>query len=450
MDSGPTRQSSVTRRALLALALSTAGVAAAACGAGGSTTGTAPKPALQPTTLDWWNEIDMDQQIEDAIKADWSQKFPQISLQPTKVPYGDYTKKILTVVVSGSAPDVTYTHQDWAATFAQKKVVVPLDDLIKKDPSVKLQEYYPAAIDFQKWGGKLYGLTWIMEGSTLFYNKNLIEKAGLEDPHDLDKRGQWTLERFQDHLTRLARLTTNDQRMWGWTQSITGKMSSYMDSLWAFGGEAFAPDGVKLTLHTPNSVEAITWLVSNYQQRITTAGDPDSRGVTVDTGRIGFVRANRLHFTLNDGGRWGNVFFPVGRTGKRAHRAGCSGHGITTQTKKEAQSWELVKYLSQQGNRFATAKSFAVPLWPAVAESKEFAASVRPFEDPATFAQLGKFIKVMIPPPGLAADSGIDGWQGYTAVAAQMNRVLAGQATVKDAMEQAAKECEQIVAEAMR
>jgi ABC-type glycerol-3-phosphate transport system substrate-binding protein len=289
-----------------------------------------------------------------------------------------------------------------------------------------------------------------MEGSTLFYNKNLIEQAGLEDPHDLDQRGQWTLARFQDHLTRLARLTVNQQRVWGWTASITAKLSNYMDSVWAFGGEAFGPDGVKLTLHTPNSVDAVTWLASNYQQRLTTAGDPDSKGVTVDSGRIGFVRANRLHFTLNDGGRWGNVFFPVGRTGKRAHRAGCSGHGIGSQTKKVEASWELVKYLSQQGNRFATAKSFAVPLWPSVAESKEFAATLRPFEDPATFAQVGKFIKVMIPPPGLAADSGIAGWQGYTAIAAQMNRVLAGEATVKDAMEQAAKECDQIVAAATK
>jgi ABC-type glycerol-3-phosphate transport system substrate-binding protein len=287
-----------------------------------------------------------------------------------------------------------------------------------------------------------------MEGSTLFYNKNVVEQAGLEDPHSLDQRGQWTLERFQDHLNRIARLTVNEQRVWGWTVSITGKLSNYMDSIWAFGGEAFMPDGLHLALQTPNSVEAVTWLVSNYQQRLTTANDPDSKGVTIDTGRIGFVRANRLHFTINDGGRWGNVFFPIGKTGKRAHRAGCSGHGISTQTKKEGPAWELVKYLSQQGNRIATAKSFALPLWPSVAESKEFAATMRPFEDAATFSQVGKFIKVMVPPPGAAG--GVEGWQGNTAIAAQMNRVLAGQATVKEAMEQAAKDCDRIVADAMK
>src|SRR4051812_20264721 len=114
---GNTRRTGVTRRALLALSLSTIGMAVAACG---GATDTAPKAALPATTLDWWNETDMDNLIEDAIKADWAQKFPQITLQPTKVPYGDYTKKILTVVVSGSAPDVTYTHQDWIGTFAQK------------------------------------------------------------------------------------------------------------------------------------------------------------------------------------------------------------------------------------------------------------------------------------------------------------------------------------------
>src|SRR4051812_2201525 len=110
-----------TRRAALALPL--LGAAAAACGAGeASTTGQAAAP---PVTLDWWNETDMDQPAEEAIKADWGQRFPRITLQPTKVPYGDYTKKILTVLVADTAPDVTYTHQDWTATFAQKRVVAP-------------------------------------------------------------------------------------------------------------------------------------------------------------------------------------------------------------------------------------------------------------------------------------------------------------------------------------
>jgi hypothetical protein len=96
------------------------------------------------------------------------------------------------------------------------------------------------------------------------------------------------------------------------------------------------------------------------------------------------------------------------------------------------------------------AKNVATPLWPAVAESKEWGALMRPWEDQATYIQLGKQIKVMVPPPGLAADSAIDGWQGYTAIDALMKKVVNGELGTKDAMEQAARECDQIVTEAMR
>ena len=144
-----------------------------------------------------------------------------------------------------------------------------------------------------------------------------------------------------------------------------------MDSIWAFGAEAFCPDGLKLTLHPPASVEALEWRVSHYRSRLTPSGDPDFRGVTMNSGRMGFMRANRLHtFDLDAGGRWGQVLLPVGKNGQRWHRAGCSAHGIVARSKKEAPSWELVKYLSRQGNRFAMPKNNANPLSPAVADEQ--------------------------------------------------------------------------------
>ena len=135
---------------------------------------------------------------------DWPARFPRVTLQPVKVPYAQMAVKMVTSLAADDVPDVSFTHQDWVAPFAQKQVFRPLDDLARKDSALKLADYYPAALDFHRWKGKLYGLAWLMEGSTLFYNKNLLEKAGLADPRELDRRGQWTLERFRDYLPRLS------------------------------------------------------------------------------------------------------------------------------------------------------------------------------------------------------------------------------------------------------
>ncbi|HEX2035780.1 MAG TPA: hypothetical protein VHS99_16505 [Chloroflexota bacterium] len=56
----------------------------------------------------------------------------------------------------------------------------------------------------------------------------------------------------------------------------------------------------------------------------------------------------------------------------------------------------------------------------------------------------------MQPPPGPLSGEATAGWLGYAAIDGWMRRVLAGEASAWDAMEQAARECEQIVAEATR
>ncbi|HEX2514216.1 MAG TPA: extracellular solute-binding protein [Chloroflexota bacterium] len=442
-----------SRRGLLrGAALSAVALLGAACGAtsGGDGEATGASPELGPLSLWWWNEQDLLKETEDEIMRDWPSRFPRVTLQPVKVPYAQMAVKMVTSLAADDVPDVSFTHQDWVAPFAQKQVFRPLDDLARKDSALKLPDYYPAALDFHRWKGKLYGLTWLMEGSTLFYNKNLLEKAGLADPRELDRRGQWTLERFRDYLPRLSGGSA-DQRTWGWNQGVTGKLSNWVDSIWQFGGEAFSADGLKLTLHQPASVEALEWRVGHYKSRITVAGDPEGAGVAMNSGRLGFLRANRLHtFDLDPNGRWGQVLLPLGKNGQRWHRAGCSAHGIVARSKQEGASWELVKYLSRQGNRFAMLRNNANPLWPAVAGGKEYAASMRSWEDAESFIQLGKQIRVMQPPPGPLSGEAVAGWLGYVAIDAWMKRVIAGEVGVRDGMEQAARECDQIVAEAMR
>jgi multiple sugar transport system substrate-binding protein len=440
------RRPTLTRRLLGGATLAGAALAAA-CGA---QPGAAPDPNRPPATLWWWNEQDLLKETEDEVLRDWPARFPHITLNPVKVPYAQMATKMVTSLAADDVPDVTFSHQDWVAPFAQKQVFRPLDDLARKDSAVKLADYYPAALDFHRWKGKQYGLPWLMEGSTLFYNKNLLEKAGLADPRDLDRRGQWTLERFRDYLPRLSG-GEGDQRTWGWNQGVTGKLSNWVDTIWQFGGEAFTPDGLKLTLHLPPAVEALEWRVGHTRTRITLAGDPDGAGVTMNSGRLAFMRANRLHtFDLDGNGRWGQVMLPLGKNGQRWHRAGCSAHGIIARSKQEAPSWELVKYLSREGNRIAMLKNNANPLWPSVAASKEYAAAMRPWEDADSFIQLGKQIKVMQPPPGPLSGEATAGWLGYVNVDAWMKKIIAGEVGVRDGMEQAARECDQIVAEAMR
>src|SRR5688500_8375716 len=109
----------LTRRRLLgAAALSTAALTAAACGAESA----APTTNKTPATLWWWNEQDLLKETEDEIMRDWPARFPHITLNPIKVPYAQMATKMVTSLAADDVPDVTFSHQDWVAPFAQKQV----------------------------------------------------------------------------------------------------------------------------------------------------------------------------------------------------------------------------------------------------------------------------------------------------------------------------------------
>ena len=346
----------------------------------------------------------MQAETEAEIMRNWPQRSPSITLQPTKIPYNELTKKILVSLEAGDAPDVTYTHQDWIATFAQRKIVRSLDDLVRQDRDVKLPEYFPAAVDYRRWGGKLYGLTWILEGTSLIYNRDLLAKAGLADPRGAGQTRSVDLDRLAQHLTRLSQGDDGAAHVGlepghdGEDVRLRGRHLGLRRA--AVRQHGHATDAAHRQVARGDRVAGGALQAAGNGRGRPRRDGPDAR--TADE-RL----ASRLH-------AWQPAAHlrlrPAGTVGARdesgvAQRAasapgGLLGHGLVQLTKKEAPAWELVKYLSLRGNRIAMAKNVATPLWPAVAESKEWGALMRPWEDQATYLQLGKQIRVMVPPPG--------------------------------------------------
>src|SRR5262249_5346788 len=68
-------------------------------------------------------------------------------IQVTLQSYGnaDYAlQKVLTAIRGGTIPDITYLYGSWAAKLSQAPNVVDLAPLIKADPSVNWEDFWPA------------------------------------------------------------------------------------------------------------------------------------------------------------------------------------------------------------------------------------------------------------------------------------------------------------------
>ena len=66
----------------------------------------------------------------------------------------------------------------------------PLDEYIKNpaltDPSYNFEDFYPAAMDVNRWKGKVWSIPANEEGYSLFSRTDILEEAGMEPPQTFD------------------------------------------------------------------------------------------------------------------------------------------------------------------------------------------------------------------------------------------------------------------------
>ncbi len=111
------------------------------------------------------------------------------------VAYGDRYDKLATMISGGDSPDifpfeiVNYPYTVYKGMFQ------PIDDYL--DTTTEEWADYREVMDKFVWGGKNYcAITAISTNDLLWYRRSVVEEAGLDDPYELYKAGNWTWNEF--------------------------------------------------------------------------------------------------------------------------------------------------------------------------------------------------------------------------------------------------------------
>src|SRR6266545_3690093 len=185
------------------------------------------------------------------IWGSFESKNPGIKLELENNPFNGYQEKMLTSLAGGSDFDIIYGWEPWLTTFAEKNVIRPLDDYLGKDTEIKLDNFYPAAVE--KWKGKVYGLGWFISGYQSWFNADMLKKADV-DPRALEKDGKWTWEALQD-LARKMSTGQGADRIFGYMHTVnTQGMST---PLWSAGVDYWDADGKKSMVNTPEFIDVL-------------------------------------------------------------------------------------------------------------------------------------------------------------------------------------------------
>jgi len=144
----------------------------------------------------------------------------------------------------GKAPDIYAVDVPFNAMMASKGALLDLTDMVESSDVIQIDDYYPGPVESATWDGKLYGVPKSTNTIALYYNADMLEAAGIEEPPET-----WD-ELYEDAKA----LTNKDEGVYGLAFSAQANEEGTFQFLpWIqMGGGSW--DNV----NTPGAVDALT------------------------------------------------------------------------------------------------------------------------------------------------------------------------------------------------
>ena len=208
--------------------------------------GCSAEPESGPVTITYTNFISNGgneenlQAIVDAFEAE----NPNITVEVTTLPYGDYGTALQTALAAGTESDVFDIEYSNYAQYQANGVLAPIEVANASAYKASLLEAY--ATD-----GVQYALPSSFSDVVLYFNTELFDAAGLDYPTQ-----DWT---WADEKAAAEAITDQDAGIWGDHQPVS--FYEYYKALAQNGGEFLNADGTAVAFNSPEGIEAAEWLV---------------------------------------------------------------------------------------------------------------------------------------------------------------------------------------------
>ncbi|MDX0234004.1 extracellular solute-binding protein [Sinorhizobium meliloti] len=353
---------------------------------------------------------------------------PDIKVNLEFVPYEGLHDKTVLAQGSGGGYDVVLFDVIWPAEYAANNVLLDVTDRATDEMN---KGVLPGAWTTVEYDGKRYGMPWILDTKYLFYNKEILEKAGIKQPPK-------TWEELAEQAKAIKDKGLLESPIaWSWSQAEAA-ICDYTTLVSAYGGKFL--DGGKPAFTTGGGLDALNYMVTSYTSGLT---NPNSKEFLEEDVRKVFQNgeaAFALNWTYmynlaNDpkeskvAGKVGVVPAP-GAAGKSEVSAvnGSMGLGITATSKHPEEAWKYIVHMTSQETQNAYAK-LSLPIW---ASSYEDPNVTKGQEELIAAAKRG--LAAMYPRPTTPKYQELS-----TALQQAIQEALLGQSSAEDALKSAAE-----------
>ena len=275
------------------------------------------------------------------------EEHPNIKVEVTEVPGEESFNRLLIQMQGGQMPDIFWSH--WVLAAATSGMAQPVDSYIEASGGQAMRDrFVPSAWDFVSWDGETFGVQWRDGASVTYFNKNLLDKAGLEVPME------WT---WDDLLAYTQAMTDKEAGQYG-----VGLFGSATDAgtewtFWPFllqAGGKILDENNMAAFNSPEGVEALQFMVDLIHEY--EVAPPHS--ASIDTNElIDMFVSDKIAIWFNGPwyigimrGTYPDVEVPVSPMPSYVTQgsiAGGTAFCISSTTEHPDEAWMLIEYMTQ-------------------------------------------------------------------------------------------------------
>lgn len=226
--------------------------------------------AAAPVEISFWNPFGGGEgEFVERIVQNFNTSQSAVYVKQLRLESNEYYVKLSTALSSGKGPDVAVAHVDRMSPFVKAKQIMPLDDLASEVgfDFKELEESNVRSVSFMS---KPYALPLDTHFHMLYYNKDILKKAGLLNDDETPKLAMSTPEAFIQTLQQIQAKVPNVEPF---AVNTPYFQEPFLNMYYQAGGELLDESKSKITIYNDKSLRVLKFYQGIYASKLSDVND---------------------------------------------------------------------------------------------------------------------------------------------------------------------------------
>lgn len=229
-----------------------------------------PRENTVPVEVSFWNPFGGGEgEFVERIIKDYNASQHGVFVKQLRLESNEYYARLSTALSFGKGPDVAVVHADRLSPFIKAKQIVPLAALGEQD-GFHFNEIGQQNLQSVSYDGQYYAVPLDTHFHMLYYNKAILDKAGLLTPDGTPKLEENTPEGFIRLLQQIAARVPGVQPM---AVNTPYFQESFLDLYYEAGGELFSPDMKRAAVNNEKAVKVLSFYQQLFEEGLSDLND---------------------------------------------------------------------------------------------------------------------------------------------------------------------------------